>query len=77
MQDLTPVGYVALVSVPEERRTDALEPNSTWQAASAVHSDRSAIEGRVADLRRRKQPNPPAVYAVGGVYLLDEDGAPW
>jgi hypothetical protein len=72
-----PVGYVALVSVPEERRTDALDPSSTWQAASAVSSDRAAIEGRISDLRRRKQPSPPATYALGAVTLADETVLPW
>lgn len=77
MTNQTPVGFVALVSIPEERRNDALEPHATWQAASAVHSDRAAVEGRIAELRRRKQPNPPATYALGAVILADETELPW
>lgn len=74
-----PVGFVALVSVPAERRNDAMYPASEWQAASAVSPDRTAVENRVADLRRRtqKQDGPPATYALGAVIIADETELPW
>lgn len=74
-----PVGYVALVSVPAERRNDAMYPSSEWQAASSVSPDRTAVENRVSDLRRRtrKQDGPPATYALGVVTIADETATPW
>lgn len=80
MTEQQPVGFVALVSIPAERRNDAQYPSSEWQAASSVTPDRSAAEGRVADLRRRSQKSdaPPATYALGAVIIATEqDVAPW